>query len=513
MNRSASSRTTPGPVRRSVVVALLVVGSACSSIPPDHGRSEVDALMVARGHAADLPDSAAGLDALVDELTVQPVTAQNAIRIALVNNPRLQAAYARLGYGAAEVYAAARIRNPVFGAALLDPDRSGNDQLTLSVVVSFTDLLTMSARRRIADAEFAALKQSIGAEVLDVAAATERAWYDYVAARQVVALRERIAHAAELTAELAQRFHAAGNTSARELAVEKAVAAQARLDALEAQAAAHESRRVLGDALGLSTGAAWQVLAALPLPAATGLELDTLLERAQAMRLDLAAARAQVAVVADRYGLQDWSGWIGELDVGVERERETDGGRLLGPTLEWEMPVFDQGGAELLRARADWQIATAELRRVAIAVDNDVRLAFAVMENAGARVARVRDVLLPERIAAVARAQEETNYMLIGVFELIGTKQQEYDAYQTYLEAVRDYWRAYVDLRHAVGGALPDGIGPGPATLDVDAILASPAVEADRSEHRASEAGAPDAHSPHAPHLQHGNHTNQGDGP
>ncbi len=45
--------------------------------------------------------------------------------------------------------------------------------------------------------------------------------------------------------------------------------------------------------------------------------------------------------------------------------------------------------------------------------------------------------------------------MLVGVFDLIRAKQEEYDAYQSYLEAVQDYWLSRTELALAVGAPLP----------------------------------------------------------
>ena len=71
-----------------------------------------------------------------------------------------------------------------------------------------------------------------------------------------------------------------------------------------------------------------------------------------------------------------------------------------------------------------------------------------------------RDALIPQRESVVARSQEQQNFMIIGVFELIQAKRQEYDAYQSYLEAIRDYWLARVELGRAVGGRLPSDARP-----------------------------------------------------
>jgi cobalt-zinc-cadmium efflux system outer membrane protein len=63
--------------------------------------------------------------------------------------------------------------------------------------------------------------------------------------------------------------------------------------------------------------------------------------------------------------------------------------------------------------------------------------------------------VIPLRETTVELTQQELNYMLVGAFELIQAKQAEYDAYQEYVEAVRDYWIARTELERAVGGALP----------------------------------------------------------
>ena len=68
--------------------------------------------------------------------------------------------------------------------------------------------------------------------------------------------------------------------------------------------------------------------------------------------------------------------------------------------------------------------------------------------------------------------------MLIGVFELIQAKVQEYNAYESYLEAVRDYWLARVELMRAVGQRLPSDAAIGERTPSVQDILTPSAEEA-----------------------------------
>ena len=112
-----------------------------------------------------------------------------------------------------------------------------------------------------------------------------------------------------------------------------------------------------------------------------------------------------------------------------------------------------------------------------------MRLAYATLENAKSRVTEYRNGLIPQRVEAVARAQEEVNFMLIGIFELIAIKQQEYDAYQGYLEAIRDYWHARVKLKLATGNSLPSSAQIGDQRIDVEDFIRPQPGGMDHSGH------------------------------
>jgi len=60
-------------------------------------------------------------------------------------------------------------------------------------------------------------------------------------------------------------------------------------------------------------------------------------------------------------------------------------------------------------------------------------------------------VILPLRERIVNLTMKEYNYMLTGVFELLQAKQQAFDDYQNYIEAVRDYWITRAQLQRAMG--------------------------------------------------------------
>ena len=84
----------------------------------------------------------------------------------------------------------------------------------------------------------------------------------------------------------------------------------------------------------------------------------------------------------------------------------------------------------------------------------------------------------------VARQTERLNYMLIGAFELLLARQQEYDAYQGYIDSVRDYWQARVALARAIGTRLPSDAQPPQPVLDLDAVLKPAAADGGHDAHQ-----------------------------
>lgn len=469
--------------------------AGCTAIPDDLGRSDVDAMAEQRGRFSAVAESAEARDELVSRLMAEPLTAEVSVRITLLQNAELQASYARLGFAAADVYQAGRIRNPMFAASVLNPDVAGEvNQITLGLAASFTDLITLPARKRLSAAAFAVMKASIGAEVMHKAAEAESAWYGYVAAQQVEALSRQLTLAAQLSAQLAERYFSAGNINARELALERAAASEARIHSLDAAAATLAARTDLAMIMGLSSGGGWTVPGQLQLPLEHEDELQDLLALAEGSRLDLAAARTEADLLADQLGVVNWTRWLGELEVGIERERETDGARLTGPTLAWEIPIFTQNRDQQLRAEAELRIAIANVQGLRNEVDNDVRLAHADVQQARERISEYRNMLIPQRVETVARAQEELNFMLVGVFEVLALKQQEYAAYVAYLQAVQDYWQSRARLAMVTGSSLPSTQAVKNQAIDTSELLQNPPDDTDHSgmDHSKMDHSSPD---------------------
>lgn len=481
---SAGYRPRALPWLRVGILALTSFASGCATLPRQDALDGVDALVNQRLGTAVAANRASrdvtthrgvSLDA--------PLTAEDAVRVALLRNPDIQVAYARLGISRADVIEASRVANPTLSASALRPDGGGARKITAALVQPFVDLLLLSSRRRLATDEFAIAEREIAGTLLDLAADVERDWYRHVAARQIAAMRAIGSEAASASADLAQSFHDAGNLKPLDLALEKAAAAQARIDAARANAKALEARLRLARAMGVSSTDAWEASANFAAPVEEEDALPELTALARRQRVDLDAAQREIRVREDIIGTTRRFRWLGDVDAGVEWEREPDGSRLLGPTLDLTLPIFHQGQAGVARAEARRDRARAKLAGLELSLESDLTSASEGVAVARAIVAEYANALVPLREAVVARTQENVNFMLTGVFELLLAKREEYDTYEKYLEAVRDYWLARVELSRAIGGRLPSDAQIAASDIGVESILNPPAPAGGHGDH------------------------------
>ena len=343
----------PIRIQRFALLAITLLAGGCAGIPADRGLSDSNALVVKRaGLEIAVPRPDDGAHKLTSEWLVAPLTVESAQRIALTRNPRLLAQYARLGIAQAEVYGAARISNPLFSFAWLDGS-AGGAQVALGLAQNFADLLYLSPRKRLARGALTRTEQQVAGDLLALAAEVEGSYYAYIGAVAVSDLRVAIATAGETSAELAQRFFDAGNISRLQLNSEKAAATAAPIAADSALAEVLAARAALNKLLGVTADeGSWTTPTRLPLPVAEEHQPSDLLGLAEAGRLDLIAARGNVTLLEDSFGVTRSYRLIGDLQLGVDYEHQTDGSRLLGPTLGLTLPVFNWGAGRVARVRS-----------------------------------------------------------------------------------------------------------------------------------------------------------------
>ena len=441
----------------SVLSALLVAGCV---VPRKAGFDDVSKSLSKRTpyrvHWNQGTDADRQVADETRRLLSQELTVETAIQIALFNNPELQATYERLGVAQADVVQAGLLRNPRisfhYGFRILE---SGLDEIVGSVTGAFLDLFLMPLKKKLANAEFRRVKLEVADAVLAKVDAVADAFYAVQASTQIVAMRRTMLDAQQAATELAVRQHEAGNISDLDLSNEQAVYAQAKLDVARAEYQLLADRESLTRLLGVwGTDVEYKVAAKLPDVPAAEPDLAHLEQLAIEHRFDLAAAREELNGAAAALQVTKGTRVISGLDLGANGHRDPDGPTTLGPTVDLELPIFDQKQAEVARLRAQLHAAQHRSDALAIAIRSEVRQARNRLMAARLTIEYYAKTLVPLRERIVTLSQEQYNAMLLGVYQLLQAKQNEITSYREYIEAVRDYWIARADLERAIGTRL-----------------------------------------------------------
>lgn len=442
---------------------LLLAGAAamlagCASVDPGAGFGGVaEQARAGTGAEAKLVRNEADERAVQDSvraLLARPLGMEDAVRIALLNHPGLQARYWDVGIAQADLAQAARLQNPGFGFKRM----SGGGELEIERSLSFNlvQLLTLPLSKRLESRRFEQVQLAVGADIERHALETRLAWVEAVAARQGLDYARRVNAAAEASAELRGRMSRAGNASALDQAREQLFYAEAAAGVLRAGREAASSRERLARLLGVwGQDAQFALPERLPELPAAPFEAPEVERIALARRLDVQAARQDAAATAADLGLTRSTRFVNVLDLGLERKSETGAPGTRGYEIALELPLFDWGGARVARAEGVYMQSLRRVAETAINARSEAREHYLAYRAAWDLARHYRDEVLPLRKKIADETLLRYNGMLASTFELLTDARDQAGAVNAYLEALKDFWSAEAELQRALGGPAP----------------------------------------------------------
>ncbi len=460
----------------ALIATSLLTLSGCATLKEDAGLSDVQTRLDARLEAgekqavrwAQTAEARQQVAAEVDKiLDSGPLSADAAVRIALLNNPELQMRLAELGIADADRVQAGRLRNPGFSYGRLK--RGDEVEIERTFLFDILGLLTMPARTAIEERRVEEGKLRLTGEVMRIALATRKAWIDAAAAKQAEAYWQQVKEAAKASAMLGKRMAEVGNWSVLDQAREQGFHADATARVALARQHAVETRERLIRLLGLWGGqTGFRLPERLPdLPATpedgTGIEA-----RAIGERLDVQLAKQQAEGLAKSLGLTRATRFVNVLEAGVMNNTSNEAPVQRGYEIELVLPVFDFGDAKVARAEAVYTQAVENVRATALRARSEARESYLRYRTAFDLARHYRDEIVPLRKHIGEQNVLRYNGMLIGVFELLMDAREQIQSVIGAIEASRDFWLAEADLRMALTVGSPD-----PATLSSPRSTAS----------------------------------------
>ncbi|MCY7388255.1 MAG: TolC family protein, partial [Burkholderiales bacterium] len=406
--------------KHTVAAAVLITMAGCASLSSDGGFSAVERTTKDKIGKDVVWSRTEGdqsaISKRVAELLTKPLSADDAVQIALLNNRGLQADFAELGIAEADMVSASRLPNP--GFSFMRSRRGDEIEIERGLHFNFARLLALPLIAKMESQRFELAKGSAATAAIRLAGETRKAYFQALAAEETVRYMRKVRDVAESSAELARRMAAVGNWSRLQQAREQGFYADAALNVARAEQAGVRSREALTRLLGLwGAQSAYALPERLPdLPTLPGDQPD-IEQRAMQTRLDVAGAKLGAAAVAANLGLSRTTRFINVLEIGAFRETSNEAPTRRGYEISLELPLFDWGTSRVAKAEVQYMQAVNRATETAVNARSEVRESYQNYRVTYDIAKHYRDEVVPIRKRIADENLLRYNGMLIGVFD------------------------------------------------------------------------------------------------
>jgi outer membrane protein TolC len=437
-----------------LALAMLALLAGCATVAPEGGFGSVanstrERIGVEPRLARD--DAAAReLAQSVQAMLAAPLGMEDAVKVAVLANPGLQASYWKVGIAQADVAQAGRLPNPVLDYKHLSG--AGEVAIERTFTVNLVRLLTMPLAARLETRRFEQLKLEVAREIEEHARDTRIAWVEAVAAGQALEYARQVNAAADASAELAGRMAKAGNMSQLDLAREQVFHAEAGATLARAGQQAVAAREKLTRLLGLwGKDAQYSLPEHLPELPGSPAQLEDVERIALARRLDVQAARLNAENTAANLGLTRTTRFVNVLDLGYVNQTTPRAPTAHGYELTLELPLFDWGSARVARAEGVYMQAVNRVAQVAVTARSEARESYLSYRTAYDVAAHYRDTIIPLRKRISQEVLLRYNGMLLSTQDLLTDSREQAAAVSSYIDALKEFWSAQARLEATLG--------------------------------------------------------------
>lgn len=473
----------------SLLVLLPFLGCATVDARRDYDNAR-DQVERAIGHAPDIQPDEQSQDAeQCAALISDGLTVDEAVQVALLNNSKVRAAFARIGMSRSDVVQAGLFSNPSIGLSFRFPDGGGLADFELSLAQNIADLWMIPARTRAATRDLNRTILEAVREVSALANDTKVAYVNAVAADELLATARDSVTLTQQLLRITEARLEAGMVSSLDANLAKGQVLKAEVELRTARLEAATAHRTLATLLGLVTQAGKVTLAdPLPTPRSDTLDPERYVEIARDARLDLQAARDGQEAAAARVELE-LARVFQNVEIGFELERnarrappgrkvladtarasianggltvpeiESRGQRrlaksqeieaILGPSLSLTLPIFDQNQAQIAKARFGYLEAKYQLDALDRAIVQETREAADRAATAWNLATLYDHEVLPQVRETLTLSEAAYQAGNAPILNVVDAQRSLLEARRLYVAALQSSANALVDLERA----------------------------------------------------------------
>ena len=384
-----------------------------------------------------------------DEGEPATLTLAETVRLAVLHDPKLRAALARVRMAEADSLQTRLLPNPVLSMSIRLSEGGADPIFDAALATDLMAILQRPRKISAADAKLRAAAADVLTSVCDIVAEAQEAYYSAQALSDELAALEERRKLADRLVQLGQARLNAGEAASLDVIALQTQLMQVDVDLAEKRQDLVEARLDLARLIGRPSSAAdWAISPWSALPSVASAE-RAWVERAMRERSELRAKQWEMAGLGEEVALARWAQWEG-TDVGAQTE--WDQKWSVGPQIAAPLPIFDWGQAKRDKASASLDEARHQTTLLQRQIVQEVRTQYSSYRATLANLAMARDQLLPlqERRAA----QAETSYKAgeTDIANLLLAEEDLLDVRVKVVDLQKKAAVARVKLQRAVGG-------------------------------------------------------------
>lgn len=401
----------------------------------------------------------------VHQLLDKALTADSAVRVALLNNRELRAKLRELGISRGRLLQAGLIANPTFEVEVL-PERDSDLELRAEYDVSSLVLAPLASRA--AGAELESARYQVAGEVVKLGYEARTAFYAVQGATLRLAYAQRTLDALTAGRDAALALLEAGNVPQLEASRQVVAFENARIEVAKLELSLADAREQLARLLGLYGEDVEARLEPSFAPVPEALTVPDKLEtRVLEASLDMKSIQQSLVAAGRRTGVARTSAFLPEVAVDVHalRAKPHDAGDdskwRYGGGVSVGVPLFDRKQGTLRTAEAQFDVLREREQQLAIELRSRAREARNRLVSTHARVRLYESTLLPAQRTVMEQTLLQYNAMQLGVFELLAARRSELDIELAFVDAQRAYWESAAALDALLAGKVVTGVESG----------------------------------------------------
>lgn len=382
----------------------------------------------------------------------EALTVENAVQLALLNNPELKGHFHAIGISQGDLLEACLISNPIFEITTRRPNEPAkywNTELALTTFL--LDFFLRPLKIRVGRLEVQEAQLAYAEQALSLIYQIQESYYTLYALESSAALYGEIVHHKQLMVEVAEKQFANGNINELTLTEHKSALEKSKIEYSNVLSSRQQAAEDLVNLMGLPY---FHVVLAkekeIPISHYKKGDVERL---ALGNRMDLMMQEVRICKLARTKPL--FSPWVYTQPYGgVSSEIEPEGLVVTGPALSMEIPLFNHGQADREKLRYELKKEYCQYRHLAQHALLEVRQALIHLENTLDQIEESETRLIPTLEEAKNQSLLLYNVMNTGIYELLEKNIEMIEAHIQLLHQKKEYLVARAKLEYAVGGAL-----------------------------------------------------------